>query len=451
MQNQAILNKAKQDIKKIAQFTKLFDKLAANPAPDKQVTTAKSIRTAYEKLTYKQLQLVPEKYVEDLLKAENAEVNQIDDLNQEIDSYLGDDSYPINPTAQTWQEHVSNVNRIIAKYKGLTTTSKTKILGYADIVKLQKDLKTAEKVIKQIDAYNALTAINGIKVSKLQSSYSSALKAYNKLTSLQQSLVYNEDSFLNNEPNVDMDNNGKEPADKAAAETLKADLVKFADLIKYSFTQLETAVNAATVTYKSLSSGARKYVTNYHLLTAASKDVKAVVSFHKKVQAAREETDVAKQAKKIESVTKAYAKLPANQQHLAKEQYQLLLDNRLVDSNAPDIATLDNAIGQIISNNLYTVTVEDIQKLSAQYKNLSSSDKKLLTNASILKTAEADVKKVASFMKQYDKSFASNPTTVVKSFAKLTAKQMNLVSDEVRQKIIEAEKGNKGQMKRHLA
>lgn len=43
-------------------------------------------------------------------------------------------------------------------------------------------------------------------------------------------------------------------------------------------------------------------------------------------------------------------------------------------------------------------------------------------------------------MKQYDKSFASNPSTVIKAFTKLTAKQMNLVSQDTRQKIIEADK-----------
>ncbi len=32
-----------------------------------------------------------------------------------------------------------------------------------------------------------------------------------------------------------------------------------------------------------------------------------------------------KRQKKIETVQKAYAKLPANQQHLAKEQYEALL------------------------------------------------------------------------------------------------------------------------------
>lgn len=439
-----ILNEAKQDIKKIEQFIKLFDKLGTSNTPNKQVTAAKSIRTAYEKLTYKQQKLVPEEYNTKLLEAENAEESQIERLNNEIESYLDDYSYPINPSEQTWQDHVKNVNRIIAEYKSLTKTSAAKIIGYEGITQLQKDLKTADKIIKQIKAYDDLLKVTGVKESKLQSSYNSALKAYNKLTSLQQSLVYNEDLLLNNPPKVTVDDKGKEPADKAAAEALKADIAKFTDLTKYSFTELETAVNTATTAYKNLSSAARKHVTNYHLLTAASKDVKAVISFHKKVQAAREEMNVEKQAKKIESVEKAYAKLPANQQHLAKEQYQLLLDNRPGDSNAPDITSLNNSIGKIVSNDLYTVTVDEIKTLSTQYKNLSTSDKKLVTNYTILKTAETDVKKVESFMNQYNKSFGSNPTTVIKAFAKLTAKQMSLVSEEVRQKIIEAEKGQQG-------
>lgn len=444
IQNRSILNEAEQDLKKIAQFVKSFDKLSGTMAPDKQVTTAKSIRTAYDKLTYKQRQLVPAENITKLLTAENAEETQIITLNAEIDSYIGDDIYPINPTEQTWQEHVTNVNRIISQYKSLTKTSAAKIIGYAEIAQLQKDFKTADKVTKKIKEYNALLNVSGVKESKLKSSYNSALKAYNKLTSLQQSLVYNEDLLLNNPPNVTVDDKGKEPADKAAAQALKADIAKFADITKYSFTTLEKDVNTATAAYKNLSSAARKHVTNYHLLTAASKDVKAVTSFHKKVQAAREEMNVAKQAKKIETVEKAFAKLPANQQHLANEQYQQLLDNRFEDGNATNIVALNNAIGGIISNGSYTVTVNDIKTLSLQYKNLSASDKKRITNASILKTAESDVKKVESFMKQYDKSFISKPATVRKAFAKLSAKQVGLVDNAVRESIIASEKGEQG-------
>ena len=443
VQNQAILSDAKSDIKKIGQFIKLFDKLSSNDSPTKQVTTAKSIRTAYEKLTYKQLQLVPTKYLNSLLQAENAENSQIDKLNKEIDSYVGDaeDSYPIDPSVDSWQSHVNNVNRIINEYKGLTKNSAAKIVGYGSIVTLQKDFKTAEKIIKDMDAYNKLSETPGVAESKLKTNYTNVLKAYNKLTSLQQSLVYNANDFLLNTPTITVDLNGKEPADKAAALALKADVEKLANVTNYTFAQFESAVNAATTKYKSLSSAGRKYVTNYYLLTAASKDLSGVKSFHKKVQAAREETDAAKQAKKIQTVQTAYAKLPANQQYLAKQQYEDLLNNHPADGNAPDITTLNNEIAKIVSDDMYTVSIEKINEFSNQYKKLSSSDKKRITNASILTTAVSDVKKVESFMKTYEKSFINNPTTVIKAFYKLTSKQMSLVSPEVRQSIIDKDKG----------
>jgi len=443
VQNQVILSDAKSDIKKVEQFIKLFDKLSPKDLPSKQVTTAKSIRTAYEKLTYKQLKLVPAKSMSTLLQAENAENNQIDNLNREIDSYVGDvdDTYPIDPSKDSWQGHVNNVNRIINEYKGLTKNSAAKIVGYNSILTLQKDFKAAEKIVKDMDAYQKLSETQGVAESKLKTNYTNVLKAYNKLTSLQQSLVYNANDFLLNPPTITVDVNGKEPADKAAALALKADVEKLANVTKYTFEQFESAVNAATTKYKNLSSGGRKYVTNYYLLTAASKDLSGVKSFHKKVQTARQETDATKQAKKIQTVQTAYAKLPANQQHLAKQQYEDLLNNRLEDGNAPNITTLNNEIAKIVSNDTYTVSIEKINELSTQYKKLSSSDKKRITNASILTTAVSDAKKVESFMKTYEKSFISNPTTVIKAFNKLTSKQMSLVSPEIRQSIIDKDKG----------
>ncbi|MGE7947580.1 hypothetical protein [Lysinibacillus sp. NPDC093688] len=443
VQNQAILSDAKSDIKKIEQFIKLFDKLSPKDSPSKQVTTAKSIRTAYEKLTYKQLQLVPTKYKNSLLEAENAENSQIDRLNIEIDNYVGDaeDSYPIDPSKDSWQGHVNNVNRIINEYKGLTKNSAAKIVGYDSLVTLQKDFKAAEKMIKDMDAYQKLSETPGVAESKLKTNYTNVLKAYNKLTSLQQSLVYNANDFLLNTPTITVNVNGKEPADKAAALALKAEVEKLANVTKYTFAQFESAVNAATTKYKNLSSAGRKYVTNYYLLTAASKDLSGVKSFHKKVQTAREETDATKQAKKIQTVQTAYAKLPANQQYLAKQQYEDLLNNRLEDGNAPDITKLNNEIATIVTNDTYTVSIEKINELSTQYNKLSSSDKKRISNASILTTAVSDVKKVESFMKTYEKSFTSNPATVIKAFAKLSSKQMSLVSPEIRQSIIDMDKG----------
>ncbi|WP_264987032.1 hypothetical protein [Lysinibacillus piscis] len=442
VQNQTIMTDAKQDVKKVEQFMKLFDKLSANNTANKQVTTAQSIRTAYNKLTYKQWRLVPANYLTMLLQAESAEDAQISKLNSDVAGYVGNSSnaYPIEPSVHSWQSHVNNVNRIITEYKGLTKASAMQIVNYERLVTLQKDLKIADKVIKDIDAYKQLTETKGVAENKRQSAYTNVLKAYNKLTSLQQSLVYNA-SILGQAPNIIVDPNTKEPADKAAAEKLKADIDHLTNVTSYTFAQFEAAVNTATTAYKNLSSGARKYVTNYHLLTAASKDVSGVVAFHKKIQTAREELDVTKQAKKIDSVKTAYAKLPANQQYLAKQQYEDLLNNRLVDKNAPNLSQLNQEIAAILAGDMYIVPIAKITELSTQYNKLSAVDKKNISNAAILTTAVADVKKIESFMKQYEKSFVSNPATVIKAFTNLTAKQTSLLNPEIRQAVIEKDKG----------
>lgn len=442
IQNQSVLQDAKQDIKKVQQFIKAFDKLSLNDTPNKQVTTAKSIRNAYDKLTYKQSQLVTSEWITLLLQAESAEKQQIERLNNEIAGYVGNlgTHYPINPSSTSWNSYVNDINRLVSEYKGLTKASATQIVGYDKLLTLQKDFKTALKVIQSIDAYQKLSTTKGVASNKLQSTYTSTLKAYNKLTSLQQSLVYNAETFLKNAPKTSVDPGKQEPSDKAVAEKLITDIEKLAKFENYTFATFENAVNSATTVYKSLSSGARKYVTNYHILTAASKDLSAVNSFHKKVQAAREETDVKKQTKKIESVQKAYDKLPAKQQYLAKQQYENLLANRLVDNNTPNLTRLNNEIAAILVNGTYTVSVEKINELSAQYNKLNTSDKKSITNGDILKTAVADAKKASTFMAQYDKSFTKDPSTVIKAFAKLTTKQASLVSSTVRQAISNKEK-----------
>ncbi|KYG90121.1 hypothetical protein A0U40_07730 [[Bacillus] sp. KCTC 13219] len=442
VRNQAILQDAKQDIKKVQQFIKSFDKLSLKDTPNKQVTTAKSIRTAYEKLTYRQAQLVTDEWMALLWHAESAEEQQIAQLNSEIADYVGNlgSRYLINPSSTSWQSHVNNVDRLVAEYKGLTKNSTTQIIGYSQLVTLQKDLKTALKVIQSIDAYQKLSETKGVASNKLQSTYTSALKAYNKLTSLQQSLVYNADEFLKNAPTASVDPGKQEPTDKAAADKLVSDIDKLANIKNYTFATFEDAVNSASTIYKNLSSSARKYVTNYSILTAASKDLSGAKSFHKKVQAAREETDVKKQSKKIESVQKAYDKLPANQQYLAKQQYEDLLANRLVDKNAPNLAQLNNDIAAIIVNDMYIISVEKINELSTQYNKLSAADKKTVTNYPILKAAVSDAKKATTFIAQYEKSFASNPSTVIKAFSKLTTKQASLVSPAIRQAIITKEK-----------
>lgn len=72
-----------------------------------------------------------------------------------------------------------------------------------------------------MDAYQKLSATTGVTESKLNSSYTSTLKAYNNLTNLQQSLVYNAEEFLLNTPKISVDGNGKVPTDKAKKRDVK--------------------------------------------------------------------------------------------------------------------------------------------------------------------------------------------------------------------------------------
>lgn len=65
---------------------------------------------------------------------------------------------------------------------------------------------------------------------------------------------------------------------------------------------------------------------------------------------------------------------------------------------------------------MYVISVEKINELSTQYNKLSAADKKTVTNYPILKAAVSDAKKATTFIAQYEKSFASNPSTVIKAF-----------------------------------
>lgn len=101
---------------------------------------------------------------------------------------------------------------------------------------------------------------------------------------------------------------------------------------------------------------------------------------------------------------------------------------------------LNNEIAAILVNDMYVVSIERVNDLSAQFNKLSAADKKAITNGNLLKTAVSDAKKATTFIKQYEKSFATNPSTVIKAFAKLTTKQASLVNPTVRQAIINKEK-----------
>lgn len=451
VQNQDILKTAKSDIKKVQAFLAKVDKLDVTANAKKQKTAAKSVRAAYEKLNVKQQSLVPSELFVDskLIQAEQAEEDGVVLIQQVIDQFItpGDtNSYSTIPSA----EEIKEINKAITNYKTLTKESAKMIKGYAELLQLQKDIKTAEKVRTQLDNYQLLLETEGVSYSKKKSAYSSAEKAFKKLTSLQMSLVDNSHKLVSPpEPGQDLDDKPlteEEEVAKAEGAAFKKDIEAALALATGDFDSYSQAIESVVLKYKSgLSSKARKYVTNYADLQAAEKDIKAVKSFLKKVDQAAMEGDAGKRYTKIQSVQTAFLKLPANQQVLAapNETYRELIESLSSGDIYVDLNNFDDEIAKILSDD---VSVTFIKDLESSYKKLSSAEKKKVRNYPILKQALADVKKVEAFEAKYNKmqgNTASSIDSIIKAFNELTVQQAKLVSPEIRDEIIELEKAQR--------
>ncbi|GEM_PF-365777 len=448
VQNQDILKTAKADIKKVQAFLDKANKIDITASAKKQVAAAKSIRTAYEKLNVKQQSLVPDTLFDMdsiLMKAESSEVEEVSSVQDIIDKYITlEPILSYNGILST--DDTKEINKAIATYKTLTKDNAKKITGYTELVQLQKDIKTAEKVVAQIEKYKLMFDTEGTKYSKVNSTYKSTMSAFNKLTTLQKSLVNNSDKLTppldseqkpNDKPLSEAEENAKELG-TAFVSKIEQVLVPSNDFVSYA-----KEIEKVSSEYKNtLSSAARKYVTNYDALKAVEKDVKTVQSFLKKVDAADLEGDVKKRYTKIQSIQKSYLSLSANQQILADmdETYKKLVDSLTDETIYTNLAGLDERIANLVDGN---VSIDEIKELEGMYKKLSTAEQKKIINYSILKQAIADVKKVDSFISQYNKMLensAKNIQSVIKAFNALTAQQANLVPSGIQNEIIKIEK-----------
>ncbi|MFJ7731526.1 hypothetical protein ACIQXF_06475 [Lysinibacillus sp. NPDC097231] len=448
VQNQDILKTAKADIKKVQAFLDKANKIDITASAKKQVAAAKSIRTAYEKLNVKQQSLVPDTLFDmdsNLMKAESSEVEEVSSVQDVIDKYITlEPILSYNGILST--DDTKEINKSIATYKTLTKDNAKKITGYTELVKLQKDIKTAEKVVAQIEKYKLMFDTEGTKYSKVNSTYKSTMNAFNKLTTLQKSLVNNSDKLT---PPLDSEQKPNDKplseAEEKAKELGTAFVFKIEQVLVPSndFVSYAKEIEKLSSEYKNtLSSAARKYVTNYDALKAVEKDVKTVQSFLKKVDAADLEGDVKKRYTKIQSIQKSYLNLSANQQILADmdETFKKLVDSLTDETIYTNLAGLDERIANLVDGN---VSIDEIKELEGMYKKLSTAEQKKIINYSILKQAIADVKKVDSFISQYNKMLenpAKNIQSVIKAFNALTAQQANLVPSEIQNEIIKIEK-----------
>ncbi|MEG0439455.1 MAG: hypothetical protein RR587_09495, partial [Solibacillus sp.] len=454
IQNKDILITAKSDIKKVQAFLAKVEKIDLTATVKKQKTAAKSVRTDFEKLNVKQQSLVssnifdktlPDNLKSKLILAEEAAEEDVKSVQEGINKFItpGDtNSYkPIPITEEIKKE----INKTITDYKALTKESALKITGYAEFLQLQKDIKIAEKVRKQLENYGVLFESGGGNYSsKLKSAYNSTTKAFNKLTSLQKSLIEEADRVKlkvpgEQEQKPDGDLTDGEKAAKAQGTAFIGEIDTALALVTGDFNTYSQEIEAVVLKYKNgLPSKARKYVTNYAVLQAAEKDIKAVKSFLKKVDQANIEADAGKRYSKIEGVQKAFLKLPATQQKFVaqNEAYKSLIAS--MGGTNDKLGNFDGEIAALIDD----ANVVKIKELEAEYKTFSSAEKKKVKNYNVLKQALADVKKVEAFNAKYVKMQEDMPSSVastIKAFNALTDQQAKLVDPEIRNKMIKLE------------
>ncbi|MEY9976153.1 hypothetical protein [Lysinibacillus sp. RC79] len=429
VQNREILTMAKADVKNAQKFEKLFDKLKGQTAQQK-VTTAKNIRTAYLKLSLRQQGLVEYK-LQELEDAENAESSAIADLEDLINNLLE----PVD--AETWNKYVADVNSIISKQKSLK--SYQNVAKKNEFIQIQKDLKAAEKVITQIKKYESLNTTD-TKYSTLQTTYNSALNAFNKLTKNQQEYVYNK-NILNKAP----ENNGNalpsESSDATAGRDFSEKIKNALNTSTADFQVYAREIEKVANEYKNeLPKGARKYVTNYSELKTAETNVKAVRSYEKKVNDAVNETNLNKRYSKMQDAIKAYNKLNASQQELASDFYSNITNaiKDYTNGNSELNDQLSN-LKENIEDNKYSFALEEVKKIINDYNGLSSAEKKLVENGQVIKQATSDVKAIESFIKKFHSNIDKNPSAIVKDFQKLTSLQVSLLDGSMLAKITDLE------------
>ncbi|MGE7692776.1 hypothetical protein ACQKNC_01490 [Lysinibacillus sp. NPDC094177] len=423
VQNREILTMAKADVKNAQKFEKLFDKLKGQTAQQK-VTTAKNIRTAYLKLSLRQQGLVDSK-LNELEDAENAESSAI----AEIEDLINKLKEPVD--AESWNKYVADVNSIISKQKSLKSFQD--VASKNKFIQIQNDLKLAEKVITQIKKYESLNP--DTKNATLQSTYNSALKAFNKLTINQQKYVYNQD-ILKKAPENNGNTSPSDSDDATAGEAFNAKIKIALDTSTDDFAVYAAKIEEVSNEYKNVSPKARKYVTNYSDLKTAETNIKAVRSYEKKVNDAL----INKGYSKMQDAVKAYNKLNAIQQKLAAAFYSKVNDaiNQYTSSNNDLNEQLAN-IKKDIEDNKYSLTLEEVKKTINDYNALSSAEKKLIENGQVIKQATSDVKAIESFIKKFNSNIDKNPSTIVKDFQKLTSLQVSLLDGNTLTKINELE------------
>lgn len=424
--NYSLLKAAEKDgkaaLKVENQMKALSDLPVDGETPSKQlqnlkkaISKYKSAVAAYTKLTRLQQSLLETTFTT-LLTDYSSIVSDYNKLNEEIQNEKNSNKDPVVSDKEPQYEQ-SNVDAVVADiaalitgdkqieyvdfditeittikndYKALKSAEKKGVYNYSILTKAESDLKKAQSVIVNIEKAN---------VSNDYSKLVSAKAAFSKLTSLQQSIVKNSDGYSLMEANIIVFEE-ETILDGGLNSRILEQLSDFND------TTIDI-INELNEKYTKLNSKLKKQITNSKLLTEAVKDAKKVTSFATSMQKVSGTTDIKKQ----QTIVNNYYKLSAAQMKLFTNSYidlskTLVSYEKQIYNQNQGAIELNNTMGELINvdGESYNDNVESfasyITDLMAQYKGLSSADKKLVTNYSILTKAQSNIKTVQGVLDQ---------------------------------------------------
>ena len=443
--NTTILKTAQNDIKKAQKVIDALNKISTITDPKKKTTAIVAAQKAYNNLNPYQASLITD--LTNLKPSEEAKENL------ELITELIDRIKDLKPLQEYNLDIVSleiELDEIQSIYKTLSSTDKKLVTNYAVVNQVKKDLNVAKKVAIAInnayliheEAKEASDEKQKLKALKsAQSKYASAYKAYVKLTKLQQSILLEDNDFL--EESIDSFlgyyaeltelvktpefKDTDEKADEKFDESKVSEVISLIESIDgilaspdNKLSELEGAINAAKVGYKALTSYEKKRIYNYSLISSANSTLTKAKSEQKKLQTAIATNDL----KKITSAITSYNKLTNTQKALilaVYEQAQALI-------GADNVSTDDIADAIKALNMDYTATaIKEIQKSMAL---LSTKEQKAIVGYTTYQASLKDLKAVESFIAKMDKLGTSptysNKQSIFASYNKLTQKQVVL-------------------------
>ncbi|KOS68082.1 hypothetical protein AEA09_05610 [Lysinibacillus contaminans] len=440
--NHTILKEAELDVKAVSGFIAKVDKIVATTIPQKKKTLAQTADKAHKALSLRQQLLVTSETMEIIEEGKkglvpgSSPVDPTTGLAEKIMALLGsvadksgvDAIFKDDPRLDKLAQEVK---KLISEYNKSSKEEKLTVNNINILKSLETDIRAAQKVIINITKLDEMESTEGTTL-KYNSLFRTTSSAFQKLTPDQQLLVGNADVLLGG--NLKDDDKLNDDEAEAATSDLVASIASLPTLDKYN--EYKTEVTESTLQYKKIDSKYKKYVTNYYVLTDATKHVKSIDAFLKKMNEAMLEKSDERFLTKAKTIESSYLKLPAFQQQLIfgdSEVGYLAFKERLTNTSS-DFSTkvqeVESDIQDLIVGGEYVKSFEDIRNLEIVYKRLSTTERKEILSGKILTTAISDMKKVQQFATNAQKNILKKPLTVVNDFKKLNNLQLSMLNKE---------------------